>query len=215
MMNNQDDDIEIIYWGEDEDDDIVNSEAFKKHNKRKPQDDFNWKKEAFSWVRLVLIAIIFTVAINKLVIINATVPTSSMEQTIHVKSRMMGFRLSYLFSKPERGDIIIFRYPDNLDEDYVKRVIALPGEYVEIQNGKVYINDELLEENYVYYNNGRVSLKGDFTKTLVPDGCYFVLGDNRNNSNDSRFWTTTHFVKEDLILGEALFTYYPKIKLLK
>lgn len=211
MYNNLDDDIEIIYWGEDEEDDIVNSEKFKKRKKRGMlPDDFDLKKEIKNWAKLMVIAIILVLVINKLVLINARVPTGSMEQTIHEKSRMMGFRWAYLFSKPERGDIIIFKNPDDLKENFVKRVIGLPGEYVEIRNGIVYINDEPLEEDYVYYDTGSADLKGDFAKTLIPEESYFVLGDNRNNSKDSRYWSTTHFVKENLILGKAMFSYYPK-----
>ncbi|MCI8670104.1 MAG: signal peptidase I [Lachnospiraceae bacterium] len=216
MYNNLDDDIEIIYWGEDEEDDIVNSEKFKKRRRRgRLPEDFDLRKEAMNWLKLIVVAVILVVAINKLVIINARVPTGSMERTIHEKSRMIGSRLAYLFSEPERGDIIIFRFPDNMKENYVKRVIGLPGEYVEIRNGIVYIDDEPLEEDYTYFDDGIVDLKGDFAKTQVPEGCYFVLGDNRNNSHDSRTWKTTHFVKENLILGKAMFSYYPKIYWLK
>ena len=215
MYNNLDDDIEIIYWGEDEEDDIVNSEKFKKRRRRgRLPEDFDLRKEVLNWLKLLVVAVILVVAINKLVIINARVPTGSMETTIHEKSRMIGSRLAYLFSKPERKDIIIFRYPDNPKENYVKRVIGLPGEYEEIRNGIVYINDEPLEEDYVYYDTGIVDLKGDFAKTLVPEGCYFVLGDNRNNSHDSRRSENT-FVREELILGKAMFSYYPKIYWLK
>ena len=217
MYNNLDDDIEIIYWGEDEEDDTVNSEKFKKRRRRgRLPEDFDLRKEVMNWLKLIAVAAILVIAINKLVIINARVPTGSMEPTIHEKSRMIGSRLAYLFSEPKRKDIIIFRFPDNLKENYVKRVIGLPGEYVEIRNGIVYINDEPLEEDYTYYdNNGIVDLKGDFAKTLVPEGCYFVLGDNRNNSHDSRTWKTTHFVRENLILGKAMFSYYPDIYWLK
>lgn len=212
MHNNLDDDIEIIYWGEDEEDDIVNAEKFNKRKRRGMlPDDFDWKKEIKSWIKLVIVAIVLVIVINKFVIINARVPTGSMEQTIHAKSRMMGFRLAYIFSKPERGDIIIFRYPDNPEENYVKRVIGLPGETVEIRNGVVYIDDERLEEDYVYFSGGIIDKKGDFAKTLIPEGSYFVLGDNRNDSRDSRFWESTHFVKEGIILGKAVFSYYPKI----
>jgi signal peptidase I len=217
---NLDDDIEIIYWGDDETDEIVNSSKFQK--KKRKQDSFEWKKELVSFIKLMLIAVIIAFAINNLVIINATVPTGSMEQTIHKKSRMIGFRLAYTFSSPKRGDIIIFKFPDNHNENFVKRVIGLPGEYVEIKSGVVYIyeseEDEVgtaLEEDYLYYEGGKIDLRGDFSKTYIPEGCYFVLGDNRNNSKDSRFWTTTNFVKEDEILGEAIFCYYPSFKLLK
>ncbi len=212
MHNNLDDDIEIIYWGEDEDDDIVNAEKFKKRKKHGIlPDDFDWKKEMKSWITLIVVAVVLVVVINKFVIINARVPTGSMEQTIHARSRMMGFRLAYVFSKPERGDIIIFRYPDNPKENYVKRVIGLPGETIEIRNGIVYINDIALEEDYVYFKGGVVDAKGDYGKTLIPEKSYFVLGDNRNDSRDSRFWDSTSFVKEDIILGKAMFSYYPNV----
>ena len=215
MAGNLDDEIEIIYWGdEDENDTVVNSDKFNRNRRKKDEDKINWKREILSWAKLVIVAVIIAFAINNLVIINAEVPTGSMEQTIHKGSRMIGFRLSYLFSEPERGDIIIFKYPENEKETYVKRVIGCPGEYVEIRNGVVYINDEPLEEDYVYYIGGVADPAGDFPKTLVPEGSYFVLGDSRNNSKDSRYWTTTHFVTEDKILGKAIFSYYPSFNIL-
>lgn len=220
MSGHYDDDIEIIYWGDDETDEIVNSSKFTKKKKR--QESFDWKKELVGLIKLMIIAIVIAFAINNLLIINATVPTGSMEHTIHEKSRMIGNRLAYVFSSPERGDIIIFKFPDNPKENFVKRVIGLPGEYVEIQSGVVYIykdendtNPEKLEEDYVYFKGGKPDLAGDFPKTLVPEGCYFVLGDNRNDSKDSRYWETTHFVREDEILGKAVFSYYPSWKLFK
>lgn len=220
MAGNYDDDIEIIYWGDDETDEIVNSSKFNK--RKKNQDSFDWRKEIVGFIKLIIIAVVVAVAINNLVIINATVPTSSMENTIHEKSRMIGYRLAYVFSSPKRGDIIIFKYPDNPKENFVKRVIGLPGEYIEIKSGVVYIYKdgennppEKLEEDYVYFEDGKVDLSGDFPKTLIPEDSYFVLGDNRNNSKDSRFWTTTNFVREDEILGEAIFSYYPSVEILK
>lgn len=220
MAGNYDDDIEIIYWGDDETDEIVNSSKF---NKRKRKgDSFDWRKEIVGFIKLMIVAVVIAVAINNLVIINATVPTSSMENTIHEKSRMIGYRLAYVLSSPKRGDIIIFKYPDNPKENFVKRVIGLPGEYVEIKSGVVYIykdgedsQPEKLKEDYVYFEGGKVDLSGDFPKTFIPEGSYFVLGDNRNNSKDSRYWTTTNFVREDEILGEAVFSYYPSVEILK
>lgn len=220
MAGNYDDDIEIIYWGDDETDEIVNSSKFDKRKRNK--DSFDWRKEIVGFIKLIIVAVVVAVAINNLVIINATVPTSSMENTIHKKSRMIGYRLAYVFSSPKRGDIIIFKYPDNPKENFVKRVIGLPGEYIEIKSGVVYIYKdgennppEKLEEDYVYFEDGKVDLSGDFPKTLIPEDSYFVLGDNRNNSKDSRFWTTTNFVREDEILGEAIFSYYPSVEILK
>lgn len=210
MIDQHDDDIEIIYWGEDEENNEVNAENFKEEE---PQNvnEFDWKKEISSWIKLVAAAVVIALVINNFVIINASVPTGSMKNTIKEHSRMIGFRLSYLFSSPKRGDIIIFKYPEDESQNYVKRVIGLPGDYVEVKGGVVYINDKAIKEDYVYFEGGVPDPRGDFEKTLVPKGSYFVLGDNRNNSKDSRFWQKTHFVKEKKILGKAIFSYYPKI----
>lgn len=213
MAGRIEDDIEIIYWGDSEEGNTVNSEKFKKKKRRR--EEIDWKKEMLSWVRIVLIAVTVAFIVDHFVIINAEVPSGSMEQTIHEHSRMIGFRLSYIFSKPQRGDIIIFKYPENEKENFVKRVVGLPKEMIEIKKGKVYINGEMLEEDYVYFSKGLINLEGDFPATYIPEGCYFVLGDNRNNSRDSRFWEKTHFVTEDEILGKAVFSYYPKFYFLK
>jgi signal peptidase I len=141
--------------------------------------------------------------------------------------RIFGFRLAYglnlnLFGKqistkwkdPERFDIIIFKYPDDESQLFIKRLIALPGETVEVRDGKVYINgsDTPLDDSFVPETpNGGYY---DFGPVTVPEDCYFMLGDNRNNSKDSRFWDN-HFVSFDEIVGKAEIRYYPTIKLLK
>lgn len=215
MSSNQDEDIEIIYWGEDEEDSIVDAEKYEKH-REKDKKKVNWKKEVFSWIKLIVWAVVIALIINNFVIINAEVPTGSMHPTIKKESRMVGFRLSYLFSEPKQGDIIIFKFPDNEEENFVKRVIATEGQTVEIKKGIVYVDGKKLdEEKYVYYLGGSPNVNDNFAKTTVPKNCYFVLGDNRNNSNDSRYWETTHFVSKDQVLGKAIFSYYPEIKLLK
>lgn len=120
---------------------------------------------------------------------------------------IFGFRLSYINSTPERGDIIIFKFPDNENERYVKRVIGLPGEKVTIKEGQVFINEstEPLKEEYIKEEWTNAAGPYEFE---VPEGCYFVMGDNRNNSYDSRYWTNT-YVKEEQIIGKALWIYYP------
>lgn len=166
-----------------------------------------WLRELLSWLSYFAAAIVVAFLLKNFVIINATVPTGSMENTILPGDDLFGFRLSYLFSEPERGDIIIFKFPDDETEKYVKRIIGLPGEKVTITGGKVYINDseEPLEEDYL--KEEWVLATGPF-EYEVPEGCYFVMGDNRNNSYDSRYWEHT-FVSEDEIIGEALFIYFP------
>ena len=119
--------------------------------------------------------------------------------------RLIGNRLAYLFGEPERGDIVIFRYPDDETQLFVKRVIGLPGETVTIEDAKVYIGDELLDEWYL--KEEWVVDAGPYTFE-VPDDCYFVMGDNRNNSKDSRYWQNT-YVEDDQLLGKAVFRYWP------
>lgn len=170
------------------------------------------KSEILSWIKTIVFAFVLAIVINAFIIVNATVPTGSMENTIMPKDRIVAFRLSYLFQEPERGDIIVFKYPDDPEQKilYVKRVIGLPGDMVEIINGKVYINgsSEPLEEPYL-----KEEPIGSYGPYVVPEGCYFMLGDNRNNSQDSRYWTNK-FVEEDQILGKVFFRYYKKFTIL-
>ena len=166
----------------------------------------NQGKEIFSWVLTIVLAIVAAKLINSYVIIKAEVPTGSMEHTIEVDDCIMGFRLAYLFSEPERGDIIIFPYPDNPETTYVKRVIGLPGETVEIKNGAVYINGDPIKETYL-----KEAMHGEYGPYEVPEGCYFMMGDNRNSSQDSRKWRNT-FVKEEDIMAKVLFKYSPNFE---
>lgn len=131
------------------------------------------------------------------------VEMSSMEPNLHDGQRLLVSKLAYKFGEPQRGDIIIFKPPhiDNPDKDYIKRIIGLPGETVEITNGVVYINDVLLEEPYI-----KDPAKSSLAKRTIPEGEYFVLGDNRNNSNDSRSgWT----VPLEDIVGKAWLSIWP------
>ena len=148
------------------------------------------------------------------IIANAVVPSGSMEPTIMTGSRLIGNRLSYRNKEPERGDIIIFRYPDDERVYFIKRIIGLPGEKVEIipnDNGDGY--------GYVRVNGTRINEPYLTEKMIVtrymafdvPDGCYFFMGDNRNNSNDGRYWKT-HYVTRKQLIAKALFQYWKGFK---
>lgn len=108
----------------------------------------------------------------------------------------------YLFHGPRRGDVVVFRYPADPSRDFIKRVIGVPGDTVEIVHGVLTVNGQVVKESYV--------APGSFDMTterkVVPDGQYFVLGDNRNNSSDSRAWG---FVPAENIIGQAMFSYWP------
>ncbi len=169
-------------------------------------------KELFQWVLVILGAVILAFLIDTFVIVNAQIPSGSMENTIMTGDRVFGNRLAYKFSDPKRFDIIIFKYPDDESQLFIKRIIGLPGETVEIHDGNIYINgsDSPLEDVDI-----KEPMEGSFGPYTVPEGCYFVMGDNRNNSRDSRYWENT-FVSEDEILGKAVLRYWPlnKMKLL-
>lgn len=165
-------------------------------------------KEVLSYIEIFIVAFIIAYILTHFFIINCRVPTGSMLDTIQLKDRIIGNRLSYINKDPERGDIIIFPAPDNESKIYIKRVIGLPGETIEVRDGRVYINgsDTPLEEPYVteeYLIGSR-----DFGPYTIPEDSYFMLGDHRNNSADSRVWNNT-CVKKEKILGKALFIYFP------
>lgn len=153
-------------------------------------------------------AVILAFIIGNFIVMNAQVPTASMENTICINDRILAWRPAYLFSEPARGDIIIFPYPDDESQYYVKRIIGLPGETVEIRDGAVYINDsaEPLKENYL-----KEKAYGDAGPFHVPMDSYFVMGDNRNNSLDSRYWIHQYVKRED-IMGKVFLKYYPDVE---
>ncbi len=153
---------------------------------------------------LILAAVIFfgiQVTIQRSIVIS-----SSMEPTLSVGQHLMINKVIYKFHQPERGDIVVFHSPDNQQDDFIKRIIGLPGERVEIDEGMVYIHKEdsnllTLDEPYIT-DPARYPFKG----SKIPENEYFALGDNRNNSGDSREgWT----VPRSKIVGKAWLSIWP------
>ena len=166
----------------------------------------SWKKELWEWVKIILSAAVIAFVLNTFIIANSQVPSGSMENTIMTGDRVIGSRLSYLLESPERGDIVIFHFPDNEKIYYVKRIIGLPGDTVDIVDGKVYLNGSPtpLEEDYI-----REPMVPEPPMHFeVPEDSYFMLGDNRNYSADARRWTNT-YVKRKKIVAKVLFRCYP------
>ncbi len=163
-------------------------------------------REIWEYVKLVIIVVAAVILLTNFVIVNARIPSASMEDTILVGDQIFGNRLAYKFGEPERFDVIIFRYPDDESQLYIKRIIGLPGETVTIREGKVYINDSdtPLDDSFC---RETPSSKGDGVYQ-VPEDCYFMMGDNRNNSHDSRFWDNK-YLQRDKILGKAVLRYWP------
>lgn len=167
-----------------------------------------WKgKELLSWVLTFVVAFVLALVLKNYVIINASVPTGSMENTIQPKDKIFGFRLAYLLDGPERGDVIFFYNPDDETEKYVKRVIGLPGEKVTIIDGLVYINDSKTPLEETYLKEEWIKGTGPY-EFNVPEDAYFCMGDNRNFSHDARYWVNT-YVTKDKIIGKALYIYSP------
>ncbi len=133
------------------------------------------------------------------------IPSESMEPTIDPGDRILVNRLAYRYGEVQRGDIIVFKAPPEPDVDFVKRVVALAGDTVEVKRGQVIVNGEPQVEDYINPNTVDVS---NFPATTIPEGNVFVMGDNRTNSQDARFWNPPWLPKENII-GKAFFTYWP------
>lgn len=146
-------------------------------------------KESFLYL-LIVFVILF---LNTQVLYFAWIPSKSMSQTIPKNSLVLCNRLST--SDISRGDIIIFHAPDHPDENYIKRVIGMPGDTITVEDNHVYVNDVLLKEDYV---KDKMNVTGDGIYK-VPEGHYFVMGDNRNHSNDSRFWKNKYVSSKAII----------------
>ena len=207
----------------------MKKEQETENNKTEEEKKGDMRKEVVSWIRMFVIVIAVVFVLTQFVIINVRVPSGSMENTIMTKDRLIGFRFSYWFDEPQRGDIILFSYPVDEKQTYIKRVIGLPGETVEIRDGKIYIDgsSEPLEEDYL---KETWTWENDGYTFNVPEGCYFVLGDNRNDSEDGRFWAQIalnegkastaeeaeqySYVKKDEIKGKAIFKCYSKFAIL-
>lgn len=170
-----------------------------------------WLVELLEWAKSLLIVFIAVFIIINFVIVNASIPTGSMLNTIQLQDRIIASRLSYIFAQPQRGDIVVFKFPDNEKQLFVKRLIGLPGETVEIVDGDVYINGVITPQCNAYVPE---KPHGSYGPYVVPQDCYFMLGDNRNYSLDSRFWNNT-FVTKKQIQGKAIFRYWPEFTILK
>jgi len=136
------------------------------------------------------------------------IPSSGMSPALLVGDRLIADMRGYKSQKPQRGDIIIFEFPKDPSKDFIKRVIGTEGEKVEIIRNKIYINDQLMDDPWGHFTMPRSSIE-DYGPVRVPEGSLFVMGDNRDNSQDSRFFG---FVKVEKVRGKALYLYWAKDK---
>lgn len=161
--------------------------------------------EIKEWVQSAIIAIILAFVIKMFLFDFVMVDGSSMFPTLENGDRLIINKIGYTIGEPEKGDIVILNY--DASTEYVKRVIAEGGDTIEIKDMVTYINGSPIEENYI-----NTEAFEDFNKVTVPQGTYFVMGDNRANSSDSRY-QSLGFVDKDAIIGKVIFKIWPLSKL--
>jgi len=188
------------------------------------------KSKTREYVESILVAVIIALFVRSIFIQAYKIPSGSMEPTLLIGDHLLVNRLSYVvkvpyfdnviytLGKPKRGDIIVFRYPENVKVDYIKRVIATEGDTIEIKNKVIYINGVKMTDSWGHYDNqppeprnpfiektfGR-HVKDNFGPYTVPKDAVFAMGDNRDNSADSRFWGP---VRKEHLVGKALILYF-------
>lgn len=169
------------------------------------------KKASESQENLVSLAwaVVIALLIRTFVVAPFKIPSGSMRPTLMEGDRILVNKFGYYFSDPQRGQIMVFKYPDDPKRPFIKRVVAVGGDEVEIRNGGLLINGQPLDEPEIfatneYFNQGRYGKEGN--SVTVPEDHYFVLGDNSSASHDSRFWG---FVPEDYRIGKAFCIFWP------
>ena len=157
---------------------------------------------------LITIALVLAFFIRTFIAEPRYIPSDSMLPTLETGDRLVVEKVSYRFSSPKFGDIVVFQPPPELqrrgysqDQAFIKRIIGTPGDTLKIDNGKVYLNGNILQENYI-----KEPPLQAFQLVRVPQNQYFMMGDNRNDSNDSRYWG---FLPKKNMIGKATFRFWP------
>ena len=188
----------------------------------KPLGRRTWKQLAWEYAEAIVTALLLALLIRAYVIQAFKIPTGSMEPTLIVGDHILVNKFLYgtdvpfsdkkilAFKKPAREDIIVFKYPENPKRDFIKRVIAIEGDVIESKDKIIYVNGNAVEENYAAHSDsgikpGGIEPRDNFGPYIVPRDKYFVMGDNRDQSYDSRYWG---YVDADLIKGKALIIYW-------
>nr|MBU1328917.1 signal peptidase I [Candidatus Omnitrophota bacterium] len=169
------------------------------------------------WVEPIVIAVVLALIIRTFVVQAFKIPTGSMRPTLIEGDRILVSKFIYKFREPKRGDVIVFISPEDKKKDFIKRLVGLPNENIQISNGEILINNKPAEENSPlkkqhYYNRGEFGAEGQ--SVTVPNDAYFALGDNSISSRDSRYWG---FVPKKYLLGKAFLIYWPpnRMRLIK
>jgi signal peptidase I len=182
------------------------------------------KSTAREYFESICIAVILALFVRTFVVQAFKIPTGSMENNLLIGDHLLVNKFVYAptttrleemllpIDPIRRGDIVVFKYPEDPERDFIKRVIGLPGETIEVKNKKVHIDGQALDEPYVQYlippdeeGASELDVRMQYGPVTVPEGHYFMMGDNRDNSQDSRYWG---FLPRDYVKGKALFVYF-------
>jgi signal peptidase I len=194
-----------------------NKEALDKDEESKEEESMTWQAHLMEYGKAILIAVILALFIRSFFIQAFHIPSGSMIPTILEGDRVLVLKFAYGVRNPftnrvwfntgvpQRGDVVIFKFPSDPKVDFVKRVVGLPGEEVELRNGQIYINQELISDPHGSYTGSPYTPSRNFGPVKVPENQYFVMGDNRDFSNDSRGWG---FVDSTMMRGKAWILYW-------
>lgn len=176
----------------------------------------NVGKEIVSWLKVIVVGVLFAIVINKFIFTPVSVKGASMMPTYEDRDRVVVNKIGKAISDFERFDVIVFKASE--DKDYIKRIIGLPGDHVAYEDDVLYVNGKKYDEPYLDQYKSELTDKGDLTFDFtleevagvseIPEDSYFVLGDHRRISNDSRY-PSVGLIKDDDILGKVSFRYYP------
>jgi signal peptidase I len=182
-------------------------------------------KRALEYAAIVVVAVLVALAVQAWLLKPYRIPSGSMLDTLRPGDRVLVNRVVYHLREPERGDVIVFRYPEDPEVVFIKRVVGVPGDLLEVRDGRLRVNGDEVPEPYVHRTLGRIdptvaqaTIAGSTMHDpwslaepyRIPEGNYFVMGDNRTDSDDSRDWGT---VPRTAIVGEGLATYWPLSRL--
>ncbi len=166
--------------------------------------DTNYKEILYDWGKTIVLSILIAMFVRMTIVGAYYVPTGSMKPTIGIGDRLLGCKFLYWFSEPDAGDIVVFEPPEEAHTSvsrFVKRIVAVEGDRVEVRNGVLYVNGEPREEPYIA-SRPRYRI----APLTVPDGQLFVLGDNRNNSADGHIWG---FLPRENVEAKIVFRFWP------
>ena len=162
-----------------------------------------WQDTVSDWLISIIVAVVMAFCIRTFLVEPYMVSGPSMRETLQDRERLIVNKLVYYTREPQRGEIIVFKYPSDTRRDFIKRVIAIGGDTIEIRNGQTFVNGEKINESYI-----REPFHTNYRKATVPKGHVFVMGDNRNNSEDSRY-RDVGFVDLSLVKGKASIVFWP------